>query len=102
MLISPYKSIIRTQCESLSNYTDKVDMFNTISKIHKVKCPVKIVHGKQDNLISYTHSTELYSLLPNKKFNISLIETCGHNNILTRMEETYYRSGYAYFEEFLK
>ena len=36
------------------------ERFRNIDHIKKSRCPVLIIHGKQDSLIPYSHSEELY------------------------------------------
>lgn len=81
LLISPYKSILRIKYPNLGNYLGFMDMFNTISKIKLVKCPVQIIHGTADELIDIQHSKDIYEAVENKKFNPIWLEKCGHRNI---------------------
>lgn len=101
LLISPYKSILTTQLNSIGNYVESIDMFKSISKIGKVTCPVKIVHGKQDSLINVSHAIELYEALPNKKLKITLIDNCDHNNILSRIEELFNKTDHYVYGDIL-
>lgn len=66
MLISPYKSI----CTVVIDYwpISLIDKFNSDQKISKLRCPVKIIHGMDDDFISIDHSKILYSKLYDKTF----------------------------------
>jgi|SRR3989338_979046 len=65
ILIAPYRSIITTVAPFTSGYLDKIDMFISINKIHRVTCPVKIYHGTHDTVIPIDHGKDLYSKLLN-------------------------------------
>ena len=82
MLISPYQSIIRIQYSWIGNFLGFMDMFNTYGKLNNIKCPVKIIHGKNDTLININHSYELYDKLINKSESPLWIDNCGHNDII--------------------
>lgn len=86
MLISPYKSILRIVLSYFGEYLGFMDMFNSIKKINKVKCPVKIIHGEKDELIHIIHGRDLYEKLYNKSLNPLWLKYCGHNNIIERIE----------------
>lgn len=81
ILISPYKSIGRVICDSsITESSFKHNMFKSYVKVEKLDCPVRIIHGYNDNLIPISHGQYLYSKLknplkPSWKFG------CGHNNI---------------------
>lgn len=84
VLISPYKSIVRVVANScMSSAIDS--SFNTIDKLPKLKCPVKIFHGEEDNLIGIDHGMEIYENLPDKTLRPTWFAKCGHNNILERI-----------------
>jgi hypothetical protein len=58
ILISPYKSLVRVMADScLSSTIDS--SFNILDKVPKLKCPVKIIHGKNDKLICVEHGVEI-------------------------------------------
>ena len=83
ILISPYKTIIRVVMDnSTATSSSFIDKFKSQNKIKDLKCPVKIFHGEQDNLINIGHGKELYELLPNKSLNPVWIPEADHNNIL--------------------
>jgi abhydrolase domain-containing protein 17 len=63
ILISPMMSIqavVKDILGRLVAYTIK-DRFQNIKMIEDVKCPILIIHGQNDTLIKYYHSTELYN-----------------------------------------
>lgn len=86
ILISPYESMLRVVVDESSAYiSSSVDMFKTRSKLDSIKCPVKIFHGRNDELIPISHAENLYKELPNKTLQPSWIDNCGHNDILQKM-----------------
>ena len=81
VLISPYKSIVLVMFDSsLSSGIDS--SFNTIEKVPKLKCPVKIFHGRQDALIGVDHGERIFNTLPNKSLDPVWFDNAGHNDIL--------------------
>ena len=53
ILISPYKTIVKVIFDS--SCVRPIDKFQTENKIENLKCPVKIIHGKEDDLIKIKH-----------------------------------------------
>jgi fermentation-respiration switch protein FrsA (DUF1100 family) len=63
ILISPMMSIgtvVKDILGRIVSYTIK-DRFKNFEMIEDVKCPILIIHGQNDSLIKYYHSTELYN-----------------------------------------
>ena len=87
ILISPYKSIpkVITQINLLENLICK-NKFSTYKKINKTNCPIKIFHGKLDNLIDISHSVELFNMIPNKTLKPTFIPNTTHNDILEKID----------------
>jgi hypothetical protein len=88
ILVSPYKSMCEiisdtSRCASLLSPLDK---FESIKKIHSVKCPVKIFHGYSDNLINISHAKELFNKLNNKTLNPVWMQDTSHNDILEKID----------------
>ena len=54
-----------------------------IKRIHKVKCPVLLIHSVDDELISISHAKILMS---KAKDNVSFIETTGSHNSQRKLE----------------
>lgn len=75
ILISPFKSIIRTK---LPFSIPGLDMFDNSSAIKHVYCPVLIVHGKNDEIVPYDHGVELAHSCRDATF---VSKECGHNDI---------------------
>lgn len=85
MLISPYKTICKVVLDS--SLTSFIDKFETINKTDDIICPVKIIHGLDDQVINYKHSEELYSKLSNKSLCPKFIKGVGHNDILETISQ---------------
>ena len=67
ILISPYKSIPRVIYDVPLECSFRHNTFSTIYKLENITAPIKIFHGKSDELISYTHSQDIYEKLKIKK-----------------------------------
>jgi len=82
ILETPYYSIQRLASEqmhflpinSLLKFKFRSDLF-----LPKVKCPVYIFHGTEDELIPYQHAVDLKALVPTIDF--TTIPTASHNNL---------------------
>jgi hypothetical protein len=57
------------------------DRFNNLSKIHRVRCPVLLMHGTQDEVIPFAHSQTLYRQITAPK-QLLTVEGAGHNNLM--------------------
>lgn len=83
ILISPYKSIPRVICDtSCVESSFKHNTFSTVYKLNKIKCPVKIFHGKADKVIDCSHGEYIFNHLPIKTFSPTYYDGIGHNDIL--------------------
>ncbi len=88
MLISPYKTIPKVVMDT--SCTRPIEKFDTWSKISKVMCPVKIVHGTHDEVINVKHGKTLHGCLKNKALEPLWMDNCGHNDILDRIPTSCY------------
>ena len=82
-LISPFKSIKSIKNAFLSFFL--LDIFKSIDIIDKIKCQIFFIHGKNDTLIDFHHSEELFSKsenISNLNQNILIInKDMTHNDI---------------------
>jgi pimeloyl-ACP methyl ester carboxylesterase len=87
ILISPYKSIVQVPNENLCICESSFTKHGFIShdKLSQLSCPIKIYHGKDDTLISISHSIQLYEMIQNKILEPTYFDNCGHNDILNRI-----------------
>lgn len=70
------------------------DKFNNLRHIKQIKCPVLVVHGREDEVISFWHGEKLYDAAPGRKMNL-WIDGAMHNDYA-------YVAGESYFETFRK
>ena len=82
-LVSPYTTFADVAKRFHSNefYQALSNHFRSIDYIDKVKCPLFIIHGKEDQLIDYNEAIKLYEKNNGKIKEIKLIEEMGHNDI---------------------
>jgi fermentation-respiration switch protein FrsA (DUF1100 family) len=67
------------------------DKFPNLAKIRKVHCPVMVIHGKSDGIISFYHGQMLFAAANEPKLSY-WVEHAGHNNLALV-------AGRRYFEE---
>lgn len=65
------------------------DIFNNSAKMPRVKCPVLIMHGTDDEIISFWHSKELLERTQSPKLFL-WAEGAGHNDLQDSLGETYW------------
>ena len=85
LLISPYKSIPRVIVDIPIESSFRHNTFKSLYKIDSLICPVKIVHGKSDELIPAHHGQYLYDKLTNKSLAPYFVENAGHNDVLWKI-----------------
>ncbi len=56
------------------------DKFNNISMIDKINCPLLIMHGTDDRVISFPHGEALYATAHEPKSKL-WVNSAGHNNL---------------------
>ncbi len=59
------------------------DKFNNIDKIKKIKCPILMIHGKDDRIIGLWHSEKLFEAANKPKLKF-WVDGAGHNNLLSK------------------
>lgn len=91
ILISPYKSITRVVYDIPVECSFSHNTFSTLYKLDRIMCPVKIFHGKSDELIPYTHAEYIYKKIPNKAFMPTYYDNVGHNDILNVIKVNEYQ-----------
>ena len=83
-LISPFSSIRQVAKDMVGSMAQIMcpDWFNSSKYIADINDPVLFIHGKQDDLIPYTHSESLFKLC--QKSSLKLVhyaEHANHNNL---------------------
>lgn len=56
------------------------DKFKNISKMKKVRCPVLVIHGKQDEVVPFWHGERLFEEANEPRLSF-WVEGAGHNNL---------------------
>jgi alpha-beta hydrolase superfamily lysophospholipase len=56
------------------------DKFRNIDKISNIRCPVLIIHGRQDEVIPFWHGERLFEKANEPKMNL-WVDRAGHNNL---------------------
>src|SRR5687767_2965489 len=56
------------------------DKFRNADKIKQVRCPVLVIHGRQDEIIPFWHGERLFELANEPKMNF-WVDGAGHNNL---------------------
>lgn len=82
VLISPYKSIIKVATESCNSFTEYIDVYPTITYVANMLCPIKIIHGRDDDVIPFDHGMQIYNNIQNKRLDPCWLDNIGHNDIL--------------------
>jgi len=80
ILQSPLKSAVRVVWDSYFTPLLPIDIFNNISKIGKVKCPVLVVHGDRDAVINVEHGKAIFKAVKTYKEYL-WIKGAGHNDM---------------------
>jgi len=55
------------------------DKFENLRKIPRVRCPVLVMHGKEDHLVTFDHGEALFAAAPAPKWHL-WSELAGHND----------------------
>ena len=79
--MSPYTSI-KAVVKSIAGQLLSMlfaERFSNIEEIEKVECPCFFIHGKQDKIIPWSHSQDLFTKCKALAA-INLSETMSHNN----------------------
>ncbi len=64
------------------------ERYDSLSKIGKVRCPVLVIHGTEDELIPFEQGRRLYEAAPQPK-EFFPVEGAGHNNVALVAGEGY-------------
>lgn len=56
------------------------DKFHTLSKLRRVRCPVLVIHGTQDEVIPFTHGERLFAAAPEPRDHL-WVDGAGHNDL---------------------
>ncbi len=67
------------------------DRFDNLQNLGHIKCPVLVIHGKQDEIIPFRHGLQLYEAARKPKVNF-WVDRSGHNDLLTIAGEAYWET----------
>ncbi|NLF38634.1 alpha/beta hydrolase [bacterium] len=67
---------------------DVMDRFRSMDRIPSVRCPVLVIHGLDDWVISPWHGEKLYELAPGPKMSL-WVANAGHNDVVKVAREDY-------------
>ena len=73
------------------------DKFRNADKIKAVRCPVLVIHGRQDEVIPFWHGERLFELANEPKMNF-WADGAGHNNLKPVAGPEYVRALKAFTE----
>ncbi len=88
ILHSPFLSIYRIVVDVKSGMVG--DMFRSYTTAKDIKCPVLIIHGKEDAVVPFWHGDELLrSFPPQYRAQPFWVPNMGHNNIEVKWKKEY-------------
>lgn len=67
------------------------DKFPNIDRIKNVKCPVLIMHGRDDEVIRFKHGEALFAAAKEPKFKL-WVDGAGHNDFIWKAGDSYRRT----------
>ena len=64
------------------------ERFNSVSKIKNILCPILLIHGKEDEVIRWEHSTHLYeeAIKRDKNWELQIRVGMDHNNFSFKLD----------------
>lgn len=65
------------------------DIFDNVARAAEVRCPVLLIHGKQDATVPFSHAAFMAKRLPGRVETL-FIEEAGHNNLIELASEDYW------------
>jgi len=67
------------------------DRFDNLQNLRHIKCPVLVIHGKQDEIIPFRHGLQLFEAARQPKINF-WVDRSGHNDLLAIAGEAYWET----------
>ena len=77
------------------------ELFNNSVKIRSVKCPLLIMHGKMDDLISPQEAVLNYRQAGSESKELEIFEQVGHNDIIMAPDDGYFIRLNQFFQDTL-
>jgi hypothetical protein len=67
------------------------DKFPNLKRIPQVRCPVLVIHGRQDEIIPFWHGEKLFAAAPQPKYS-AWMAVAGHNDLAAVAWEEYVKA----------
>jgi fermentation-respiration switch protein FrsA (DUF1100 family) len=67
------------------------DKFTNLRKMSRVRCPVLVIHGRQDRVIPFWHGEALFRAAPMGKRQF-WVDQAGHNDLVSIAGADYWRA----------
>ena len=85
---------------NITNITPvEIALFSNSEKIRLVKCPILIIHGEMDSLISPREANLNYKNASSTHKKLAMLEEVGHNNIMMARENAYFSCMSSFFSQ---
>mmetsp|Transcript_23117 Transcript_23117/g.35671 ORF Transcript_23117/g.35671 Transcript_23117/m.35671 type:complete len:297 (+) Transcript_23117:117-1007(+) len=89
ILHSPFTSVYRIMIDFGCSMGLFGDMFQNLEAVEKIKCPVFIIHGVEDEIIPFSHGCTLYNAFSTEvKYDPLWVEGMGHNSMSRPMADS--------------
>lgn len=86
ILVTPFMSIGELFKDRVGPFSKLVEEWYPNSElIRKVRCPVLLIHGKADDMISYRHAEQLFELIATRKLLVSPPSMMHNTNLMNDM-----------------
>jgi pimeloyl-ACP methyl ester carboxylesterase len=86
----------------ITKITDEENaLFNNSEKIRLIKCPILIMHGENDSLISPQEAKLNYKNSCSNKKTLQILKGVGHNNMMMAKENAYFDSLSVFFNNIM-
>jgi len=79
--------------------TAEVALFSNSEKIRMVKCPILIMHGEMDSLISPEEAKTNYKNASSIHKKLAMLEGVGHNDIMMAQDNAYFSCVLSFFSQ---
>eukprot|EP00554_Chaetoceros_debilis_P003144 CAMPEP_0194089890 /NCGR_PEP_ID=MMETSP0149-20130528/36637_1 /TAXON_ID=122233 /ORGANISM="Chaetoceros debilis, Strain MM31A-1" /LENGTH=690 /DNA_ID=CAMNT_0038773977 /DNA_START=340 /DNA_END=2412 /DNA_ORIENTATION=+ len=101
ILHSPFLSIYRIVLDVKSKFVG--DMFQSFNLAKDVRCPVLVIHGREDAVVPFWHGDELLrSFQPEYRAQPFFVPEMGHNNIEVRKRQEYVMRVQEFFTKYIE
>jgi fermentation-respiration switch protein FrsA (DUF1100 family) len=67
------------------------DKFRNLRKMNSVRCPVLVIHGREDRVVPFAHGEALLAAVPGRKAHL-WVDLAGHNDVLPWAGDAYWQA----------